>query len=115
MRLLRNREGFIKPLLTIIVLVIAGYVGLEFGIPYYRYTSFKNEAKEVARLELGNIEKTRAQIYNAAQELKIPIEEKDIILTKKTNTVRVQTSWSTTVDIFGVYQKTLDFSVDVEE
>ncbi len=115
MRHLRGRDGFIKPLLTIILLVIAGYVGLEFGLHYYRHSAFKSEAKAIARLELGNVEKTRAQIYNAAQELKIPIEEKDIILTRKANTVRVRTSWSTTVDIFGLYQKTLNFNVDVEE
>jgi hypothetical protein len=95
--------------------VIAAYVGFEFGIPYYRYASFKSEAKEIARLEIGNVEKTKAQLYSAAQELKIPIEEKDIVVTKKTNTVRVQTSWSTTVDIFGLYRKTLDFTIDVEE
>ncbi|HYA31799.1 MAG TPA: hypothetical protein VED67_03495, partial [Thermodesulfovibrionales bacterium] len=108
-------DGFIKPLLIVAILVIAGYVGLEFGIPQYRYSAFKSEVKEIARLELGNVEKIRAQIYAAAQEYKIPIEEQDIVLTKKTNTVRVQTSWSATVDIFGIYQKTLNFTVDVEE
>jgi len=115
MRHLRSRDGFIKPLLTIVILLLAGYVGIEFGIPYYRYSAFKSEAKEIARLELGNVEKTRAQLYNAAQEIKIPIEEKDIIVTRKMNTVRVQTSWSTMVDIFGFYQKTLHFKIDVEE
>lgn len=115
MRCLRGNDGFIKPLLIVVILVIAGYIGLEFGIPQYRYSAFKNEAKEIARLELGNVEKTRAQVYAAAQEYKIPIEEQDIVLTKKTNTIRVQTSWSTTVDIFGIYQKTLNFTVDLEE
>jgi hypothetical protein len=115
MRHLRSRAGFIKPLLTIIILVLAGYVGIEFGIPYYRYSSFKSEATAIARLELGSVDKTRTQIYQAAQELKLPIEEKDIVVTRKLHTVRVQTSWSSTVDIFGLYQKTLDFTIDLEE
>ena len=115
MRHMRNRDGFIKPLLTVVILLLAGYVGIEFGIPYYRHSSFASEAKAIARLELGNIEKTRAQLYEAAQDLKIPIEEKDIVVTKKLHTTRVQTSWSTTVDILGLYQKTLDFTVDLEE
>lgn len=115
MRQLRNRDGFIKPLLIIIVLVSAAYVGIEFGMPYYRYSAFKSEAKQIARLELGNLNKTRAQLIEAAQEYKIPIEEKDIIVTKKMNTVRIQTSWSVMVDIMGFYQKTLNFNVDMEE
>lgn len=115
MRYLWNRDGFIKPLLTVVILLLAGYVGIQFGIPYYRYTSFQSEAKQIARLELGNVEKTRAQLYEAAQDLKIPVEAKDIVVTKKLHTTRVQTSWSTTVDIFGLYQKTLDFTLDLEE
>lgn len=115
MRHLLNSDGFIKPLLTVVILLIAGYVSLEFGIPYYRYTSFQSEAKQIARLELGNVEKTRAQLFEAAQDMKIPISAEDIIVTRKLHTVRVQTSWSTTVDIFGLYQKTLDFTVDLEE
>ena len=29
--------------------------------------------------------------------------------------MRVKTSWSETVDILGLYQKTFDFKIDVEE
>jgi len=115
MRHLRSRDGFIKPLLTIVVLLIAGYVGLQFAFPYYRYSAFESETKAIARIQVGNVEKTRAQVYQAAQDFNIPIEEQDIVVTRKLHTLRVQTSWSTTVDIFGLYQKTLNFKVDVEE
>ncbi len=115
MRHLRSRDGFIKPLLTIAILLLAGYVGFEFGVPYYKHSAFASEAKAIARLELGNVEKTRAQLFEAAQDLKIPIEAKDIVVTRKTHSTRVQTSWSSTVDILGLYQKTLDFKIDIEE
>jgi hypothetical protein len=115
MRHLRNSDGFIKPLLVIAIMVFLVYSGIQFGIPYYRYSAFKSEAREITRLELGQVEKTRAQIYEAAQNQKIPIEIGDIQITKKTHTTRVQTSWSVDVDILGLYQRTLHFTVDVEE
>jgi len=115
MRHLRNSDGFIKPLLVIAIMAFLVYSGIQFGVPYYHYSAFKSEAKEIARIEVGQIEKTRAQIYEAAQNQKIPIEAEDIQITKKTNTIRIQTSWSVDVDILGVYQRTLHFTVDVEE
>ena len=115
MRHLRNSDGFIKPLLVIAITAFLVYAGIQFGVPYYHYSAFKSEAKELARIEVGQIEKTRAQIYEAAQNQKIPIEAEDIQITKKTNTIRIQTSWSVDVDILGVYQKTLHFTIDVEE
>ena len=115
MKHLRNRDGFIKPLLTIVVLVLVAYTGFELAIPQYRYSAFKSDVKEITRVGLGNAQKVKTEVYQAAQEYKIPIEEDDIIVTRKTNTVRVQTSWSSTVDLFGLYQKTFNFTVDVEE
>lgn len=115
MRHLRNNDGFIKPLLVIGVMAFLVYCGIQFGVPYYRYSAFKSEAKEIARIELGQVEKTRAQIFEAAQNQRIPIEAEDIQITKLTNTIRIQTSWSVDVDILGLYHRTLDFTVDVEE
>jgi hypothetical protein len=49
------------------------------------------------------------------QELKIPIQENQIVVTKTETMVRVQTSWSETVDLLGLYQKKLNFRIDLEE
>ncbi len=115
MKEIRNRNGFVKPLLIIVILVLAAYAGVELAMPQYRYSAFKSDVKEITRVGLGNVQKVKADVYEAAQEYKIPIEEDDIVVTRKTNTMRVQTSWSTTVNIFGLYQKRFDFTVDVEE
>ena len=115
MRHLRNSEGFVKPLLVIAIMAFLIYSGIQFGIPYFHYSAFQSEAKDIARLGLEEVEKTRAQLYEAAQNQKIPIEADDIQITKKTNTIRIQTSWSVDVDILGLYQRTLHFTVDVEE
>ena len=115
MRHLRNSDGFIKPLLVIAIMAFLIYSGIQFGIPYYHYSAFKSEAKEIARIQLGQLEKTRAEIYEAAKNQRIPIELQDIQITPKTNTIRVQTSWSVDVDILGLYHRTLHFAVDFEE
>ncbi|HAM51663.1 MAG TPA: hypothetical protein DCP92_13640 [Nitrospiraceae bacterium] len=104
-----------KGLLVMLILAAGVYAGYQFGLPYYRYAAFKSDVKATARLDLGSLEKTKKQIYEAAQGLNIPIEEKDIIVTQKANTIRVVTSWSVDVDLAGVYQKKLDFKIDTEE
>jgi hypothetical protein len=113
-RMLDNESGFIKFIFVVLILASIAYVGMKFGIPYYRYSAFKSDAKELARISIGSTEKTRSQIYERAQELKIPLEESDIEVTKTVNGVRVQTSWSETVDLLGLYQKKINFSVDEE-
>ena len=98
--ILSNEKGFIKVNFCLLFsLCCLGYLGVKFGTPYYNYSAFKSEAKEIARISLGDIEKTRTQIFEKAVELKLPIEEKDIAVTKTVKTVRVKTSWSETVDI----------------
>jgi hypothetical protein len=109
-----NERGFIKFIFVILILASIAYVGLKFGIPYYKYSAFKSDTKELARISIGNTEKTRSQIYERAQELKIPLEESDIEVTKTVNGVRVQASWSETVDLLGLYQKKINFAVDEE-
>jgi len=54
-------------------------------------------------------------LVERAQELKLPIGEEDISVNVTNKTVLINTSWAETVDFFGVYQKELDFSVNIEE
>ena len=102
-------------LLVLVILAACVYVGYQFGLPYYRYEAFKSDVKEIARLGLGDVEKVRKEVYEVAEDLKIPIEEKDIIVTQKAHAVRVVTEWSVDVDIQGMYHKQLVFKVDIEE
>lgn len=104
-----------KAIFWLVILALLVYSGFQFGMPYYRYTAFKTDAKEIARISLGEVEKTRAQIFLRAQELNIPIEEKEIMVTRTDKLVRVKVSWSESVNLFGIYQKTLNFTVNIQE
>jgi hypothetical protein len=114
-KILNNENGFIKFIFVTGLLAFLVYAGIKFGMPFYRYSAFKSDAKELAMISTGDTEKTKAQIFERAMELKIPLKEEDIVVTKTERRVIVRTSWSETVDIVGVYQKKLDFSINVEE
>ncbi len=106
--------GFIRSVLIIAIVVSLLYAGFQFAMPYYKYTAFKSDVKQIARLNLGE-KRLKAQVFELAQDLKIPIDEKDISVTQKATTVRIETGWSEEVDILGMYQKTLHFTILVEE
>jgi hypothetical protein len=114
-KVINNEDGFIKFIFILGILVLLIYMGIKFGIPFYRYSALKSDAKAIARISLGDINKTKTDILERAQELKIPIKESQIAVTRTETMVRVQTSWSETVDLIGLYQKKLNFRIDVEE
>lgn len=116
MRHLRDTGGFIKPVLSIAILVIAAYSAFQFAMPYYRHASFKSDVKEIARLAVdSSAEKISSRVYESAREFKIPIKEDDIQVIRKEKTFQVKTSWTEEVNIFGLYHKTLHFDLNIEE
>lgn len=115
MKYLSNENGWIKPLLVIAVLFLAAYSGYQFGVPYYRHSAFNNEVTEIARISQGDVKKVTEDVVAAAAEYKVPVGENDILVERRGNKIHIKTSWSQTIDILGLYQKTIDFDVDVEE
>ncbi len=115
MRHIRNQNGWIKPVFIIGILALAVYSGIQFGVPYYRYSAFKNEVTDIARISQGDLKKVREDVYTSAVQYKVPVGEDDILIEKKDNKIHIRTSWSHTVDILGFYQKRVDFNVDIEE
>jgi hypothetical protein len=115
-KVLNNESGFIKFIFVMLVLACIVYLGIKLGIPYYKYSALKSEAKEIARIGIAQtVDRTHTLVYERAQELKIPLEEEDIEVKRTTNSVLIETAWSETVDFLGIYQHTFDFNIDVEE
>ncbi len=115
MKALNNEKGFIKFVSTLIILALLVYAGIVFGIPYYKYSALKSDTKQIARITIGDEERAKEQVLERAQELKIPLSPDKITVTKTERTVRIRTSWSETVNYLGLYQKTFNFKIDVEE
>jgi hypothetical protein len=115
-KVLSNESGFIKFIIVMLVLACIIYVGIKLGIPYYKYSALKSDAREIARIGVVQpVDRTRTLVYETAQGLHIPLEEGDIEVHKTKNTVRIITGWSDTVDFLGIYQYTFDFTIHVEE
>ncbi len=115
MRTLTNEKGFIKPLITILILIFLVYAGFQFAIPYYKYSAFKSEVKELTRISLGREDKLRSMLHNAIDEYNVPVRLDDVYVHKLGKTVQVRISWDDEVDILGIYQKTLFFDIEVTE
>jgi hypothetical protein len=115
LRVFENEKGFIKFIFITAVLAFLIYAGVQFGMPFYRYEAFKSDVKEMARITLGDVNRTKTDILERAKELNIPLDKDDLVVSRSGNTVLVKAAWSETVDMFGFYQKKLDFTVDVEE
>ncbi|MDO8746846.1 MAG: hypothetical protein Q7J70_04185 [Thermodesulfovibrionales bacterium] len=85
-------------------------------MPFYKYLSLRSDVGLLARISIaGDVDKIRVQVFELAQESNIPIKEKDVEVMKTTRGMRVKTAWSEEEDILGIYQKTFDFAIDVEE
>jgi len=104
-----------KALFWFLILALLIYSGIKFGTPYYRYLAFKSDAKEIVKVSLENEEEVKNKVFERAKELKIPIDREDIEISRNEKVMRVKTSWVEVVDIGGIYQKTLKFSVDTGE
>ncbi|MDP2278945.1 MAG: hypothetical protein Q8K51_12040, partial [Nitrospirota bacterium] len=96
-QMLNNEKGFFKFVFVIGLIAFLMYAGFQLGMPFYRYTSFRTDAEQIARVSVaGDIDKTRAQVFERAQESNVPIKEQDIEVIKTARGMRVKTSWSET-------------------
>ncbi len=115
MRNFLGEKGAIKPIVSILLIVLLVYIGYKFAIPYYKYTTLKSEAKQIARLELHNTKRVQNMVFKKAKALKVPIKKEDIHVRVAEEMITIRTSWSETVDILGIYQKNLIFTIDITQ
>jgi len=116
MRTLSRENGYIKPILSILVLVFLVYAGIQFGMPYYRHSVFKSDAEQLARVSLGRVDKLKNSLAERAEELKIPLAYDEIYVERGAgNTMRVSAMWHEKVNILGLYEKNIEFTVNLTE
>jgi hypothetical protein len=110
-----NRQGSIKLLFSLALVVAVAFVLISFGRPYYRYYTLSSFTHDELLIEVGNIRVIRREVLKRAAELGVPIGEDDLeVKVNDHKVVTVKAKWSEVVDFWGYYTKKLDFTLDEE-
>jgi hypothetical protein len=117
MEVIMDREGggfFTKALFCILILGLLGYSGINLGMPWLKYYSFRDRLKEISIYEgTDPREKTMKKIMEEAEDRGVPLKEEDIIIESKERRLLIKAEWDHEVQLFGGRIKRVwHFSVD---
>ena len=107
-------RGLVKGVLLLCILVAVVFVGISFAKPYYRYYTLGSHTRDFLKTDIGDIEAIRKNVMKDAEELKVPLDEKDLEVVVVNKIIKVKATWSETVDFWGYYQKKIDFAMEEE-
>lgn len=103
----------IKKIIVVLVIGLIIYAGIQFGLPQYHYYAFKSDLDELARITNLRPKELREEVMKSARDYNVPLNSKKLIITRNGGN-RIQASWSETVNLFNLYEKTFHFSVDAK-
>ena len=109
-----GEKGLIKGIFIVLVLVAVVFLSISFGTPYYRYYVLGSHTRDILKSEIGRIETIRTKIMEEAKELNVPLDEENLEVVLDKKIIRVNASWTDTVDFWGYYEKKIDFSINEE-
>ena len=109
-----GEKGFVKTVLLLAIFVLLIVIGFIFAGPYYRYYTLASHTRDVLRQEIGNIEVIKKKIIEDAVQLKVPLDEQRLEVKINEKVVKVKGSWTENVDLWGIYQTKVDFTMEEE-
>jgi hypothetical protein len=109
-----GEKGLIKGIFIVLVLVAAAFLLISYGTPYYRYYVLGSHTRDILKSEIGRIETIRTKIMEEANELNVPLDEENLEVVLDKKIIRVNATWTDTVDFWGYYQTKIDFSINEE-
>jgi hypothetical protein len=111
-----GEKGFIKTLLGLALLVGLIFLGVTFATPYYRYYQLGSHTRDFLKTDIGEVNLIRKHIIEDAAELGVPLKDKDISVSvdNARKSVKVRATWTDTVDLYGYYQRSIDFVMEEE-
>jgi len=109
-----GNRGSIKVFIIILIIAVSAFVLISFGKPYYKYYMLGSHTRDLLKSEIGNTDTIRQQILKDAQDLGIALDEKNLDVTLDKKIIRINATWSETVDFWGYYQQKFDFTMKEE-
>ena len=107
-----GEKGFIKTLLGFFLLIALVAAGVAFARPYYRYYTLGSHTRDFLRTDIGDGNTIKKHVMEDAAELGIPLDDRDVSVSVLKKTVKVRAAWTDTVDLWGYYQKSVDFVME---
>lgn len=111
-----DSRGSVKLIITLLLVIGIAVVGITFAKPYYRFITLRSHTKDILTSELGSVELIRKGIMEEAAALDVPLdgENLEVHLNTRTKVITVKATWSEVVDLWGYYQKQIDFDMETE-
>jgi hypothetical protein len=112
----RGSRGYVKLIITLLLVAGIGFIGITFAKPYYRFITLRSHTKDILTSELGSVELIRKGIMEEAADLNVPLEPEnlEVHLNTRTKVITVKATWSEVVDLWGYYQKQIDFDMETD-
>jgi hypothetical protein len=106
----------LKRLICLAVVALAVYSGYMLGMPYYKFYAFRSDAADMVKFTIRDQANFKKKVIQKARDYGIPMSGESIqIWETEDKGYRVKASWSETVNILDLYEKTFDFSFEVAE
>ena len=117
MKQVMNEKGGIKWIVILAIIIIALFLAITFGRPFYKYNTLRSHTKDLLLSQVNKLPEIRQAVLADAEQIGVPLNAEDLQVTEtkgEYHVIKVDAQWTERVDLFGYYQKDFDFDMHVE-
>lgn len=105
-----------RPLLWVLTVILLAYVGFKVVPTYFSYFMMKTEVRSEAKSAHFNDNlEIRENLLKKAREWSIPIQDRDIVISRWTREIEIKFSYSVDINFLDYYETTLYFDIQTKK
>ena len=108
-----GNEGSVKGVIYLLIFVFMVFLAVKFATPFYHYYFFKMQVEGDLKIHVNYVKPIKEKVMETVKEFNVPLSEENIRITVDGRDRTLKAVWTEEVDIFGYYQKTFYFDLDV--